>query len=248
MSLGAIVQLVPINLQLVQVMASAIQSHSNIPSAMASMITSFKKFHQMENGGQSLSGDLTLHERNLVSQVGVSIIMNAVAMEKWQDGFHVLFALHQHGIHYVTNQGGWSPCIIAMAAVECCLHLDIPQSALEVMRGAQWVTSSTPTERSKRNMVLEKLVRVCVSKNDITGAEEVLQNIESAPSNGELFQLVLTAAKQKGNADVYSRLCKKNQLPSIANTATPSFAVDTINSSTMNLVSRHHVNSDIRIH
>lgn len=239
-SLGAILQLIPIGSQLVQVVATAIQSHSNITTAMTSMITSFKKFHQIENSGQLLSGDLTQHERDLVGRVGVSLIMNAVAMEKWQDGFHVLYALHHHGIHYVTDQGGWSPCDIAMAAVKCCLHLDIPQSALEVMRGAQWVNGSNPVERNNRNIILEKLVRACVAKKEIAGAEEALRAMESTVSitnHSELFQLVLTAAKQSGNNEVYSRLCKKNQLPSVANTAVTSFTVEASNScSTMNLV------------
>jgi len=92
-------------------------------------------FEQLDNG-QLLNDNLTPHEHDLIGQVGVSMIMNAIAMEKWQDGFHVLYALHHHGIQYVTDQGGWSPCVIAMAADECCLHLDIPESALEVMRGA----------------------------------------------------------------------------------------------------------------
>ena len=220
-------------------MTTAIQSQPNIPSAMTSMITSFKKFHQIENTGQSLSGDLTPHERDLVGRVGVSMIMNAVAMEKWQDGFHVLYALHHHGIHYVTDQGGWSPCVIAMAAVECCLHLDIPQSALEVMRGAQWVNSINPLERNRRNIILEKLIRACVAKNEIVGAEETLRAMESTVSVGnhsELFQLVLMAAKQIGNTDVYNRLCKKNQLPSVANTAVTSFTVEAGNNPSMNLV------------
>ena len=239
LSLGAIVQLLPIDLQLVQVMATAIQSHSNIPSAMTSMITSFKKFHQIENTGQSLSGDLTSHERDLVGRVGVSMIMNAVAMEKWQDGFHVLYALHHHGIHYVTDQGGWSPCVIAMAAVECCLRLDIPQSALEVMRGAQWVNSNHPMEKNRRNIILEKLVRACVAKKEIVGAEETLRALESTvsvTSHSELFQLVLMAAKQVGNTEVYNRMCKKNQLPSIANKPVISFAVESANNPAMNLV------------
>ena len=241
LSLGAIVQLLPINLQLVQVMAATIQSQPNIPSAMTSMITSFKKFHQIENTGQSLSGDLTPHERDLVGQVGVSMIMNAVAMEKWQDGFHVLYALHHHGIHYVTDQGGWSPCVIAMAAVECCLRLDIPQSALEVMRGAQWVNSNNPVERNRRNIILEKLVRACVTKKEIVGAEETLKAMESTvsvTSHNELFQLVLMAAKQVGNTEVYSRMCKKNQLPSISNKPVTLFAVEPANNPAINLVSR----------
>lgn len=191
----------------------------------------------MEVNGQSLTGDLTPHERDLVGRVGVLMIMNAVAMEKWQDGFHVLYALHHHGIHYVNDQGGWSPCVIAMAAVECCLHLDIPQSALEVMRGAQWIDSNDPVERSKRNAVLEKLVRACVAKKEIAGAEETLRAMESThfvTNHSELFQLVLTAAKQNGDNEVYSRLCKRNQLPSIT---LPSFAEDANNiSSPTNLV------------
>lgn len=242
MSLGAILQLVPISLQLIQVVAMAIQSQSNISNAMTSMITSFKKFHQIENNGQFLSGDLTLHERDLIGRVGVTMIMNAVAMEKWQDGFHVLYALHHHGIHYVTDQGGWSPCVIAMAAVECCLRLDIPQSALEVMRGAQWVNGTTPVEKDKRNMVLEKLVRACVAKKEIGGAEETLRAMESTTSmanHGELYQLVLTAAKQTGNTDIYKRLSKKNQSVSVANTTVTSFNMEASNNSptTMNLVS-----------
>ena len=242
MSLGGILQLIPISLQLIQVVATSIQSHSNISNALTSMITSFKKFHQVENSGQFLSGDLTLHERDLVGRVGVTMIMNAVAMEKWQDGFHVLYALHHHGIHYVTDQGGWSPCVIAMAAVECCLHLDIPQSALEVMRGAQWVNGTTPVEKDKRNAVLKKLVRACVAKKEIVGAEETLRAMESTvpmTNLGELCQLVLIAAKQNGNSDIYNRLCKKNQSVSVANTTVTSFNVETSNDSpsTINLVS-----------
>lgn len=204
------------------------------------MITSFKKFRQVENNGQLMGEELTPHERDLIGRVGVSMIMNAVAMEKWQNGFHVLYALHHHGIHYVSDQGGWSPCIIAMAAVECCLHLDIPQSALEVMRGAQWVSSNDLVERNKRNTVLEKLLRACVAKKEIAGAEETLQAMESTlplANHGELFQLVLTAAKQHGDNVIYNRLCKKNQLPSVANTTVTTFSVEAGNNcSTINLV------------
>lgn len=235
LSLGAIVHLMPISLQLVQVITTALQSHSNIPNALTLMITSFKKFHQMESNGQLLSGNLTPHECDLIGRVGVSMIMNAVAMEKWQDGFHILYALHHHGIHYVTDQGGWSPCVIAMAAVECCLHLDIPQSALEVMRGAQWVNGNNALQREKRNVILEKLVRACIAKKEIAGAEETLQAMDSTMSNGELFQLVLTAAKQNDNMEVYNRLCKKNQLPSITNI---SFNVGAADGSTLKLVRR----------
>ena len=249
MSLGAILQMMPISLQLIQVVATTIQSQSNISNAMTSMITSFKKFHQIENNGQFLSGDLTLHERDLIGRVGVTMIMNAVAMEKWQDGFHVLYALHHHGIHYVTDQGGWSPCIIAMAAVECCLRLDIPQSALEVMRGAQWVNGTTPVEKDKRNKILEKLVKACIAKKEISGAEETLRAMESMVNHGELYQLVLTAAKQNGNTDIYKRLCKKNQPVSVANTTVTSFSMEASNNSPtkINLVSfKHHVNKPAR--
>ena len=241
LSLRAIVHLVPISAKLVQVMAAAIQSHSDVPNAMASLVTSFKKFHEMENDGESSSDDLTSDEQNLISQVGVSMIMNAIAMEKWQAGFDVLYALHHHGIHYVNDQGGWSPCLIAMAAVECCLCLNNPnpRSALEVMKGAQWVTSSNPLEKNRRNTVLEKLLRSCVTKSEIVGAEETLRAMKSTVStkkHGELNQLVLMAAKQNGRMDVYNRLYKKNQLPSVANTTVTSFTVEAGNSSTVNLV------------
>lgn len=236
LSLGAIIQLLPISLQLVQVIATTIQSHSNISNALTSMITSFKKFHQMESNGLPFGSDLTSLERDLIGQVGVSMIMNAVAKEKWQDGFHVLYALHHHGIHYVTNHGGWSPCLIAMAAVECCLRLDIPQSALEVMRGAQWIDSSNEIEKDKRNMILERLVRACIAKKEILGADETLRAMDTKTAkHGELFHLVLMAAKENGNTEVYAKLCKKNQLPSITNMATSSFVEDN-NSSVMNLV------------
>ena len=49
---------------------------------------------------------------------------------------------------------------------------------------------------------------------------------------GELCQLVLIAAKQNGNSDIYNRPCKKNQSVNVANTT-----VTFDNPSTTNLVS-----------
>jgi len=210
--LGGVLQMLPSNINLIQTISSAIQSHPNIQAAFGALINGLKKFHQA-NDNQSTEGELTLQEQTLIGQVGVLMMMNAVSMEKWQTGFHILYLLHHHGIHYVNNQGGWSPCVIAMAAVECCLHLDIPPSALEVMRGAQWVSSNVPAEKEKRDIILEKLIRACLAKKEIAGAQETLQALGNAANSSELHQLVLTAAKNAGKLDVFNKLSRKEQPP-----------------------------------
>ena len=214
MVLGALLQMTPVNVALVQTIASTIQAHPNIQTAFGALISGLKKFHRA-NDNQLSEGELTLQEQNLIGQVGVLMMMNAVAVENWQTGFHILYLLHQHGIHYVNNQSGWSPCIIALTAVECCLHLDIPPSALEVMRGAQWVSSSIPSEKEKRDLVLEKLIKACLAKNELAGAQETLQALGNTPNSSELHQLVLSAAKDSGNLNVFSKLSTKDEPPSL---------------------------------
>jgi len=206
--------MLPANINLIQTISSAIQGYPNIQVAFGALINGLKKFHQA-NENQSTDGELTLQEQTLIGRVGVLMMMNAVSMEKWQTGFHILYLLHHHGIHYVNSQGSWSPCVIAMAAVECCLHLDIPLSALEVMRGARWVSSSVLAEKEKRDSILEKLVRACLSKNEVAGAQETLQALENSPNNSELLQLVLKAAKDAGKLDVFNKLSSKEQTPFI---------------------------------
>ncbi|XP_065892568.1 uncharacterized protein [Dysidea avara] len=218
--LGGVLQMAPVNLALIQTISSAIQNYSNIHTAFGALINGLKKFHQA-NDNQPPEGELTVQEQNLIGQVGVLMIMNAVSAKQWQRGFHVLYLLHQHGIHYVNDQGGWSPCLIAVAAVECCLQLDIPPSALEVMRGAQWVSSSDPIEKEKRDNVLEKLVRACLAKNEIVGAQETLQALGNAPNSIELHQQVLRAAKDAGNLDVFNKLSNKDQPPSLPSASKP---------------------------
>ena len=212
-SLAGILQLVPVNLRLVQTISSAIQTHPNIQVTFNALLDGLKKFHQVDDG-EAIEGELTLQEQSLISQVGVLIMMNAIAMEKWQIGFHILSLLHNHGIHYISNQGKWSPCVIAMVAVECCLHVDTPSDAIKVMRRAQWVSSSVPAEKEKRDTILEKLVRACLAKKDVTGAQETLQALGNTPNSSELHQLVLTAVKDVGNLEVFNRLSNKDQSPS----------------------------------
>ena len=215
LSLGGILQLLlPIDVNLIQTISSAIETQPDIRAAFGALIDGLKKFHQA-NGNQMLESELTLQEQSLISQVGVLIMMNAVQMEKWQIGFQILSLLHNHGIHYISNQGKWSPCVIAMVAVECCLHVGTPSDAIKVMCRAQWVSSSVPAEKEKRDAVLGKLVRACLAKKDVIGAQETLQALGNTSDSGELHQLVLAAAKDVGNLEVFNKLSNKDQPPSL---------------------------------
>jgi len=138
-------------------------------------------------------------------------------MEKWQIGFHILSLLHNHGIHYISDQGR---CVIAMLAVEYCLHVGIPSDAIKVIRIAQWISSSVPTEKEKRDTVLDKLVRACLAKKDIDGAQETLQALGDTPNSSELHQqLVIEAAKDVVNLEVFNKLSNKSQPQSLSPTS-----------------------------
>jgi len=230
LSLGGILQLfLPIDINLIRTISSAIETQPDIQSAFGALIDGLKKFHQAD-GNQVSVGELTLPEQSLLGQVGVLIMMNVVEMEKWQIGFQVLSLLHNHGIHYLSNHPGWSPCVIAMVAVECCLHVGIPSDAIKVMRRAQWVSSRVPAEKEKRDTVLEKLIRACLAKKNITEAQETLQALGDTPNSSELCQLVLAAAKEAGVMKVFNKLSNKDQPSSLPPTSK-------VSEPTVNLVS-----------
>jgi len=211
LSLGGILQLfLPIDINLIRTISSAVETQPDIQTAFAALINGLKKFHQAD-GNQVSQGELTLQEQSLIGQVGVMIMMKTVVMERWQTGFHILSLLHNHGINYLSNHPEQSPCVIAMVAVECCLHVGIPSDAIKVMRRARWVSSSVPAEKGKRNTVLDKLVRACLAKKDVDGAQETLQALGDTPNSSELHQLVITAAKDVGNMEVFNKLTNKDQ-------------------------------------
>jgi len=224
LSLGGILQLLlPIDVHLIQTISSAIETQPDVQTAFAALINGLKKFHQADN--QVSEGELTLQEQSLIGRVGVLIMMNAIAVEKWQTGFQILYLLHNHGIRYVNNQGECSPCAVAMAAVECCLHVGVPSDAIKVMRRSQWVSSIDPAEKERRDTVLEKLVRACLARKDTDGAQETLQALGNTPNSRELHQLVFgTTAKDTDNLEVFNKRLNKDKQPfsSVASKASKS--------------------------
>lgn len=126
----------------------------------------------------------------LVTQLGIALLRLCERNEEWQSGYVILHHLHRFGIHYVRLSQPPSPlppllptpptpCSIALTAVNLCLHLEREtHSALEVMRGCEWVEASNEIERDHRTEVLATLTQRCLNSKMLEDAWQCLDAIE----------------------------------------------------------------------
>ena len=192
---------------------------------------------QSKPGSQSslgAGGSLLPSDHWLLSQLGVALLRICERNSEWQSGFVVLHNLHRYSIHYAAVFQPPSPlplllphpptpCSIALTAVNICLHLDREtSSALEVMRGCQWVGSSSETEREQRTELLATLAQRCLDDKMLEAtwecleaitAEEVLKRLVHPVTNlhNKLLQGLLNASSMDFALSVY-RSMKKGHL------------------------------------
>lgn len=136
----------------------------------------------------SLGSSLLPNDRYLVSQLGVALLKLSERNKEWNSGYVILHHLHRYGIHYVKLSQPPSPlpplvphppspCSVALTALNLCLHLDKEtKSALEVMRGCDWVGPSDEVECDYRTEMLAALGQRCLDENML---EEVWQCLEA---------------------------------------------------------------------
>lgn len=152
--------------------------------------------------GPPAGSSLLPNDRWLVSQVGIALLKWCERNSEWQSGYVVLHHLHRFGIHYVTLchpssplspllPRPPSPCAVALTALNICLQLDKGTgSALEVMRGCDWVRPSNETERDIRTEMLTTLAQRCLDGNLLDDACRCLEAIDVAEVAKKLVHLV----------------------------------------------------------
>lgn len=147
----------------------------------------------------------------LLSQLGVGLLKLSERKGEWQSGFVVLHHLHRYGIHYVKlsqppaplpplQPHPPSPCSVALTAVNICLHVEGETgSALEVMRGCEWVGpggsgsgGEADAEGELRAEVLGVLAQRCLDGHLLEGMWECLEAVLTQQQKlaGRLVHLV----------------------------------------------------------
>lgn len=139
-----------------------------------------------------LGSTLLPSDRWLVSQLGIGLLRLCERDKAWQSGFVVLYHLHKFGIHYVELSHPPSPlppllpvppspCSVALTAVNLCLHMNREtNSALEVMRGCDWVEATNETEHDQRTEVLASLAQQCLDSKMLEDAWQCLDAIDNS--------------------------------------------------------------------
>lgn len=173
----------------------AITSNSKIrkPNAFSMFLT---HLHQCRSSAVAtdaappLGSCLLSSDRWVVSQLGVALLKLCERNKEWQSGYVVLHNLHRFGIHYVKLSQPFSslppllphpptPCSVALSAVNVCLHVDKEtNSALEVMRGCEWVVPTNEAERDYRTEVLATLAQRCLDEERLDDAWQCLEAVE----------------------------------------------------------------------
>lgn len=131
-------------------------------------------------------------DRWLAAQLGIGLMRMCERKREWQSGFVILHHLHEFSIHYVKMSQPPSclppllptpptPCSVALTAVNLCLHVEREtHSALEVMRGCEWVQASNEAERNHRTEMLATLTQHCLNSKMLEDAWKCLNAIEAA--------------------------------------------------------------------
>ncbi len=129
-------------------------------------------------------------DRWLVSQIGLALVKLCEQNKDWQSGFVVLHHLHRFGIHYVKLSQPPSPlppflhspptpCSVMLMAVNMCLHVDDINSALEVMKGCDWVGGANEAELHLRTEMVTELGLRCLDKGLVEDTWKCLGAINS---------------------------------------------------------------------
>lgn len=159
--------------------------------------------------GQHPGSSLLSSDRWLVCQLGIALLRLHEQNEEWQAGFSILQHLHSFDLCYVKLtlplstlpplvSSSPSPCSVALTAVNLCLHTDQgTSSAMEVLRGSDWVEATCTEELCRRTEMI-----IAVAQNSLnTGMlEDVEKCLDSVSSEGllEKFVPLLT--------DIYNKL------------------------------------------
>ena len=80
---------------------------------------------------------------------------------------------------------------MALTAVNVCLHVDKEtNSALEVMRGCEWVVATSEAERDYRTELLATLAQRCLDEERLDDAWQCLEAVERAEVAGKFLHHV----------------------------------------------------------
>lgn len=181
-------------------------SSSHSANAFSSLIFSLLQSRSSStahaNGGALFGSD-----RWLISQLGIALLKSCEQNQNWQSGFVILHHLHQFGIHYVklsqpsanlppSSPVDHSPCLIALMAVNICLHIDQISSALEVLQGCEWAPAKSGEEVNLRTNVLLEVANKCLQKGMKQEGWNCLKAIETS-ANVKNFVHVITNLHNK---------------------------------------------------
>lgn len=191
-------------------------------------------------GTPPLGSSLLHSDRWLVAQLGIALLRLCERNKEWQSGYVILHHLHRFGIHYVRLSQppsplppllptAPSPCSVALTAVNLCLHLEREtHSALEVMRGCEWVEASDGVERDSRTEMLATLTQRCLDSKMLEDAWQCLNAIEQGEVaakfvhpvtnlHNKLLQSVLNTQNHQYSVFVFKSMCKAGLqcLPSV---------------------------------
>ncbi len=139
--------------------------------------------------GQATPPCLLSSDQWVVSQLGIALMKVCEGSKEWNSGYVVLHHLHRLGVHYVKLSHppsllpplfpcSPSPCAVAITAVNLCLHLEKEtHSAVEVMKGCDWVGACSETERDSRTEMLATLTQRCLDEEMLEDAWLCLEAI-----------------------------------------------------------------------
>ena len=129
-------------------------------------------------------------DRWLVSQIGIALLKTCEQNQDWQSGFVILHHLHRFGIHYVKlsqpnsnlppcSHASHTPCLVALMAVNVCLHIDQVSGALEVFQGCEWIQAANTDELNLRTRMLLETAEKCFQRKMNQEGWKCLQAINS---------------------------------------------------------------------
>lgn len=142
--------------------------------------------------GQHPGSSLLSSDRWLACQLGIALLRLHEQKQDWQAGFSILQLLHSFNLRYVELSQPLSnlppllssrpsPCSVALTAVNLCLQNveEGTSSAMEVLRGSDWVGASCTEELCRRTEAIITVAQMSLSTGTLDDVKVCLDAILS---------------------------------------------------------------------
>ena len=156
-------------------------------------------------------------QQNL-GRLGVRLLFHCIEQDDLCEAFSLLYLLHGLNINYSLYgqafDGGLShtTCAVAMAAVKVCLGQEPPNldGAMEVLRGASFGVPLESEDDTERNVLIEKLAKRLLNKEDYDDAFEVINHSDNqrgwSLDASECFNAILLRHSEENNVEDASKV------------------------------------------